>query len=100
MFWFSATFGGLWLRFKGLPICILQDGSESTADLKDCSNNSRAVTYAEGVTVVVMKKGHVASFTELNCQQGQLFNFSVAGSRGYFGYLERQDKTWAQGRPC
>lgn len=84
MFWFSATFGGLWLRFKGLPICILQDGSENTAELKDCSNNSRAVTYAEGVTVVVVKKGHVASFTELNCQQGQLFNFSVAGKSGLF----------------
>ena len=38
--------------------------------------------YAEGVTVVVVKKGHVASFTESNGQQGQLLNFSVADKSG------------------
>lgn len=52
---------------------------KSLSELKNChSGTSKPVPYSDGVTVVVVKKGHTAKFVDSNGQQGELLNFSVA----------------------
>lgn len=52
---------------------------KSLSEFKNCrSGTSKPVPYSDGVTVVVVKKGHTAKFVDSNGQQVELLNFSVA----------------------
>nr|XP_022330640.1 uncharacterized protein LOC111128957 [Crassostrea virginica] len=51
------------------------------SELKAMSQ-SRAVPYGESITVQVVKRGHVANFTDANGQQAEMLNFSIADQTG------------------
>ena len=54
---------------------------KSILELKG-EKNSRAVPYSDGITIKVVKRGHIAKFTDSNGQEGELLNFSIADSSG------------------
>lgn len=54
---------------------------KSILDLKG-ERNPRAVPYSDGITIKVVKRGHIAKFTDSNGQEGELLNFSIADSLG------------------
>lgn len=64
---------------KGVTKPTSRMAQKSLSELKNChSGTSKPVPYSDGVTVVVVKKGHTAKFVDSNGQQGELLNFSVA----------------------
>lgn len=64
---------------KGVTKPTSRMAQKSLSELKNChSGTSKPVPYSDGVTVVVVKKGHTAKFLDSNGQQGELLNFSVA----------------------
>lgn len=54
---------------------------KSLSELKG-ANSTRPTPYMESITVKIVKKGHVAKFTDANGQQAELLNFSIADQSG------------------
>lgn len=49
---------------------------KSISELKG-TNSNRPTPYMDSITVKVVKKGHVANFTDSKGQQAELLNFST-----------------------